>query len=118
MLWTRRLAVCRAFAGSSMIVQGDRCRKRQRSLLLLARHADTRPARCPPGWFVSGVADRGQQLQQAADLDRLDHVQVEAGLLRAVVILFLAPAGAGDQQHPLAPLLGADAAAHLVAVEL
>jgi hypothetical protein len=55
-----------------------------------------------------------EQAMQDVRLDRLDEVEVEAGLLRPAAVVLLAQAGQGDHQDAPAPGLILDRAGHFV----
>ncbi len=61
---------------------------------------------------------RIEQAHQCVEIERLDHVRVEAAFARTAAVLVLTPAGEGDDHRFLAPGLLAEAARHLVPVEL
>ena len=54
---------------------------------------------------------------QRAEFDRLGHVVIEARVARAATVVFLAPAGHGDQHHLRAARLVSDPPRHLVAAQ-
>src|SRR5262249_25149615 len=74
----------------------------------------------PPGRLpTSGRRPQqfGQQFLQGGRVHRLDQVAVEPRFLRPALVLVLAPAGQGDEDHVLAPRLFADAPADVESVQ-
>src|SRR5438105_15093614 len=63
-----------------------------------------------------GLFERGEDAQERPGIDRLDHVEIEAGLHRARFVALLAPTGPRDQDDPSAPGVSSDLPGGVLAV--